>query len=113
MKMALERINELQADNATMPDPAPVVLEADMPRITGVLGVDAGFSVKFTDWLLCAPKMQFNQLAFNGDGVSSAQICAMLAASNWLAEEAARWKDKQPTYHCDFSSAAPNQDNQQ
>jgi hypothetical protein len=50
-----------------------------------------GFSVRFPNGLLGTAAMDFRGLHIEGDGVSGAHICVLLAASNWLSDEAHRW----------------------
>lgn len=81
----VRRIDALLAGK--VPEPAAPV--AKKPRITGVNGLDAEFSVKFPDGLDGDPRMHFQSLCIDGDGISGGQhICAMLAAANWLIDKA-------------------------
>lgn len=65
---------------------------SNTPRIVGVSSGsgDAGFKVEFPNGFEGEPDIQIHGLMIIGDGKNTAAVCALVAAANYLIQEATK-----------------------
>lgn len=110
--LELSRLQSLMSEGWQLV-PEPAVAEGGKPRLTGVNGIDAEFSVKFPSGFDGDPEMHFQSLCIDGDWVSGGQhICAMLAAANWLIDKAEWYRKGSAVINqpCAMLASAPSPD---